>query len=457
MTQEVRQEIIHDDENTGTDLATIDASSFNLPAPTEFKEKLEGAFGKVYEKIEDEIESFEPDLSTKASRGRIASLAYKISRTKTGMAAEADLLVSDQKEIIATVTASRKEMESKLDALRDKARKPLTLWEEVSKRQDLAASKARGFFSAVRAQEFNDVPVMELDSAGLSSFLDHLARYSLNGATYGPDNVEKLKEMRDAAVGIVSDMHTAKVQAEKDAAELAELRKMRAEQEEREAAERAAAEEKAQQDETAQRIIDDMEGFAAKWRIDGMPIGDAPAALIADRCRDVAAHNYDPDDIGAHNMDRVEKQRDGTLVLLNHMIDAAKKREAEAEERRIQEAAKARAEEAARKAKEDAEREAQAKIDAERAEAKRKQEELEAENKRIRDEQAKREAEQRRQAEEARKREEDLEHRKKVNGAALNAMEQFAKENEMPFDKEVAKTIIRAIGKGAVAKFKVQY
>lgn len=110
-----------------TDL--IEIPNMNLPVPTELKQKLNDAFSGIYTKIEKEIADFVPDLTTDKGRKEIASLAYKIARTKTGLEAAAKNLTDDQREIIDAVNSERSAMKERLDKLRDAARKPLTDWE----------------------------------------------------------------------------------------------------------------------------------------------------------------------------------------------------------------------------------------------------------------------------------------------------------------------------------------
>lgn len=57
----------------------------NLPNPTEVSAQYKAAFGTIYAKIEEEISGATIDLTTKSGRDLVASRAYKIARTKTGL------------------------------------------------------------------------------------------------------------------------------------------------------------------------------------------------------------------------------------------------------------------------------------------------------------------------------------------------------------------------------------
>lgn len=85
------------------------------------------------EKIRKEALSLVPDITTKKGREEIASMAFKVSRSKTYLEkAGKDLCDAERAKIDITlkaVLASRKRIECELDSIRDQVRKPLTDWE----------------------------------------------------------------------------------------------------------------------------------------------------------------------------------------------------------------------------------------------------------------------------------------------------------------------------------------
>ena len=83
----------------------------------------------IITKIEAEVRSYVLDISTEEGRKQIASLAYKVSRTKTAMDGMGKSLTEDWKAKAGAVDAERKRMRERLDALRDEVRAPLTEWE----------------------------------------------------------------------------------------------------------------------------------------------------------------------------------------------------------------------------------------------------------------------------------------------------------------------------------------
>jgi len=467
-------------------LVALDTASFNLPAPTEFTEKLEGEFAKVYNKIEVSIKDFEYDLSTKASRDRIASFAHRIAKVKVGMASEAKNLVASQKAIIAAVTGSRQGMEEKLSALKDLARKPLTDWEATVKIMEEKATAARKMFMQVRILKHEGRTLDDMTASQAEAFGGFMLAMSFHADEYGADSIEKLVELQVGALDLVDAAVDSKKQAEADAAELEELRQMKAEKLEREAQEQADAEQKAEQDAAAKTRIDGMEGFAAKWTVDMVPIGDCSAEIIRREFSRVEDEEYDANDLGPHNIPAIERQRAGTMALLKHMLDHAIKREIEAEKKASEEREKAEAirlEQIQKDAAEKAEQDVRDKVDQDRKdEAQRVETERKAEAKQVEAERrlasdrleayqedhdrekamvarhnANVERIKREDAAEAKRRADDTKHRGEVNTKALRQIEAYSKEKDFLFNEEVAKTVIRAVVAGRVDRMKMEY
>lgn len=94
----------------------------------------------ILNEIRDEVLKEVPDLSTAESRRRIASLAYKVARSKTALDDLGKQLVADWKSKSAMVDKERKRVRDNMDALRDEVRMPLTVWE--NEQQRIAFEKA---------------------------------------------------------------------------------------------------------------------------------------------------------------------------------------------------------------------------------------------------------------------------------------------------------------------------
>jgi len=94
-----------------------------------------GNVDPILEEITRKAKAFVPDLSTGVSRKEIASMAYKVSQSKTLLDTMGKDLVSDWKAKAKSVDSSRKHIRDYLDNLRDEIRKPLTDWEEAEEKK----------------------------------------------------------------------------------------------------------------------------------------------------------------------------------------------------------------------------------------------------------------------------------------------------------------------------------
>lgn len=96
---------------------------------------------KMLREIKEKALAHKPDLETATSRKEIASMAYKVSQSKTLLDKAGKKLVKDWKAKAKKVDASRKKTRDFLDDLRDEVRKPLSEWEEAEKER-IAKEKA---------------------------------------------------------------------------------------------------------------------------------------------------------------------------------------------------------------------------------------------------------------------------------------------------------------------------
>ena len=89
------------------------------------------AMDPLIEQIKALVDRHVPDVSTARGRGDIASLARRVASSKVILDDLGKDLVADWKEKAKKVDIVRKKMRDELDALRDRAREPLTLWEQA--------------------------------------------------------------------------------------------------------------------------------------------------------------------------------------------------------------------------------------------------------------------------------------------------------------------------------------
>ncbi|SAF86923.1 Uncharacterised protein [Enterobacter ludwigii] len=111
-----------------TDLVVIEKAN----AMTVFKSA--DQIEDILQKVEREVMSFVPDVTTAKGRKEIASLAYKVAQTKTYLDGLGKDLVAELKEIPKLIDANRKTVRDRLDELKEKARQPLTDYEAEQER-----------------------------------------------------------------------------------------------------------------------------------------------------------------------------------------------------------------------------------------------------------------------------------------------------------------------------------
>ena len=216
---------------------------------------------ELFTHIEQQIAEFVPDLTTDTGRRAIASLAFKVSKTKTAITAAAEELIEEERKKVAATVTERKRIEEKLDALRDLARKPLTEWEQ-------AEADRQRHFDQVKAGIASAQIVQPTDTvATLRQELENLADDNFAVSVYGEERVETLKVLAAQAREVLESAIARMEQQEKDRLELEQLRAERAEtaRQRAEAAEAARiAEEEAA---AAQRAADEAQRIADEERI----------------------------------------------------------------------------------------------------------------------------------------------------------------------------------------------
>lgn len=88
-----------------------------------------GGLQQFIDLVKDEVLGEVPDLTTRKGRERIASLAAKVSKSKTAVEKPGRDYLRRLKEMPKVVEAELREFVTKMDTLRDDTRRPLTEWE----------------------------------------------------------------------------------------------------------------------------------------------------------------------------------------------------------------------------------------------------------------------------------------------------------------------------------------
>lgn len=219
------------------------------------------------EKIRSEVYGHVPDLKTKKGRDQIASLAFKVRKSKSALDALGKQLVDDLKEAPKKVDAERKRMRDTLDALADEVHFPLTEWEEAEAKRvhhhELAICSLQELGSDCTTADEYRAAIAELEAIKID---DSWEEFAVNAAKAKDANLTGIRELLAKRVAYE--------------AEQAELAKLRADAEARskadhEAAIAAAAVAKAQAEEK--------ERAEAAERKAKQAIADAEAAANAER------------------------------------------------------------------------------------------------------------------------------------------------------------------------------
>ena len=176
-----------------------------------------GRFGAFYDSIIRDVEAFQPDTTTEAGRKEIASLAYKIARSKTAIDEAGKALNEDARKRINTVDEARRAVRTRLDKLRDQVRAPLTAWElEEEARVERIRSSIERLANAgvIRADD---------TSATVAARLAETQAVTLTEADYGDLHLAAVSA-RDSAIAILTGTRDRMTREEADRAELAILR-----------------------------------------------------------------------------------------------------------------------------------------------------------------------------------------------------------------------------------------
>ncbi|MBU0944479.1 MAG: hypothetical protein KKE53_08500 [Proteobacteria bacterium] len=204
---------------------------------------VKGDVGTILKEIDRRVWEVPRDIESEHGRKAVASLAYKVARSKTLLDDIGKALVADKKKEIKNVDGNRKKIRDTLDTLRDDYRKPLTEFEEAEKRKKEEEDKLE--------RERLQAMAAELQKYGVvMSFVD-LAM--LSEGEYQAQ-LEKAKSDHEAEQKRIEDERIAREnEAKRLKAEAERLEKLRQEQEDRERAEneKLIAEEKKLADERA--------------------------------------------------------------------------------------------------------------------------------------------------------------------------------------------------------------
>ena len=178
-------------------------------------------------RIKEELDAFVPDVSTKKGRDAIASMAYRVAKSKTALDNIGKDLVAELKDVPKKIDAERKRFRDLLDVWKDEVRKPLTEWEEAEAARE---AKHKG---GIEWFQLHTKECHGLDASELRAILARVEEALVSEAWE-----EYEAEAHRAKAKAVEALTAALASREKHEAEQAELAQHRAEAAAREQKER---------------------------------------------------------------------------------------------------------------------------------------------------------------------------------------------------------------------------
>ena len=210
-------------------------------------------FSDFYKAMKAECDALEIDLETEKGRKAIASMAYKVARTKTAIDDAGKRLNEEARAKINAVDESRREIRAQLDALKDEVRKPLTEWEQAEEARKAQVDEIMSWLRGSAKVEFDETAT------------NIRARIAIISATtFAPDVFLGYAAQAEALkTTAITSLETIADRMEQEEAQRAELERLRAEAAEREEQDRIKRE--AEEAERA-RIVAEKVAAEAKAR-----------------------------------------------------------------------------------------------------------------------------------------------------------------------------------------------
>ncbi|APE99637.1 TPA: hypothetical protein ACHTCR_004953 [Pseudomonas putida] len=202
-----------------------------------------GGLKQFIDLVKAEVEGEVPDLTTRKGRERIASLAAKVSKSKTAVEKPGRDYLRRLKEMPKVVEAELREFVTKMDTLRDETRRPLTEW-EAAEDSRIDRHNDRLNWLKTLADDLG-----ELNSLQLKGLIAEA-----EGMQLGAHWEEFEAEAANAKDKVLTTLRAALLKREQFEAEQAELARLRREAEERAEQDRIRAAQEAAVEAERQRV-----------------------------------------------------------------------------------------------------------------------------------------------------------------------------------------------------------
>ena len=234
-----------------------------------------GHIDPILQAIADEVRKFKADPYTEKGRKEIASMAFKVARTKTYLDGLGKDLVADMKELPKKVDASRKVVRDFLDALKDEVRQPLDQWEAEQERI-AAERKAKEDAEALAKEvEFTHEIALLLNA-------DYDRKKVEAAAAAEQARLEREDQLRREGEARARQEAQEREQAAKDAQERAERQQAEAEERAKDAEARAEQAKKEADDRAEQAAVEAQQRERARAEAVARAEAEAKAAKERD-------------------------------------------------------------------------------------------------------------------------------------------------------------------------------
>lgn len=280
----------------------------------------ESAIDPFLARVRAQIDGFVPDVDTKKGRAEIASLAHKISQTKSHLEGLGKNLADIQKDIPKKIDATRRHLREELDRMRDEVRQPLNVWE--------SAERAR---VARHAAEIERIGTLAGQSSTATEIRAAIA--DVEAVVIGPELEEYETHYARAKDLALRDLRPKLAERERLDAEHADLARLRREAEEQAARDRderirvAAVE--------AERARAEREAAAERDRIEAQAQAERDAAARREQeLRDAAeADRRRAADAERRAAEAEQRAKDEAKAKADRIAADARRREEDAKRR----------------------------------------------------------------------------------------------------------------------------
>jgi len=277
-------------------------------------------FDQFYERMKAETDKVDADVLTPKGRDEIRSMAYRVTRSKTAIDAAAKQLTEEWRTKTAAVNEQRKVIVGRLDTLAAEVRKPLTEWEEAEK------ARVDGCRAIIDGFKAKSVVTLEDTADTVRARGSEVYKTELDPDVFA----EMLDEAQNAKDEAVRILQAALARLTKEEADRAELERLRAENEAREAKEtadreaREAAEKLAEEQRQEQQRKADAEQAEAE-RIANAEREAADKARIA--AEELAQRKLDEErsarEAAEARAAKIQHQREWSQKIIQYCADVA--------------------------------------------------------------------------------------------------------------------------------------